>query len=38
VGSPAGVEVDQADEVEDEEDAVSLANPLDSIDIFGSTV
>jgi hypothetical protein len=37
-GSPAGVEVDLVDEVEDEEDAVSFANPLDSIDVFAGTV
>jgi hypothetical protein len=37
-GSPAGVEVDPVDEVEDGEDAVSFANPLDSIDVFAGTV
>jgi hypothetical protein len=37
-GSPADVQVDSVDEVEDEEDAVSLTNPLDSINVFTSTM
>jgi hypothetical protein len=36
--SPAAVEVQLCDAEEDQEDAVSLANPLEGVDIFASTM